>query len=138
MPDETVVTVPGIVRIQTPELLFQPVLNGKNDMSMPDLAWSSVQKADLDIRSDLCKNFIMSGGSTMYEGIADRLKAELQKRAPPTADVRVIASPDRKFAVWKGASTLASLASFAQSWVTSDEYKESGVAIIHRKCGSSS
>merc|ERR1712154_604437 len=82
LPDESVITVPATVRMRTPELLFEPGQNGISCKSMPDLAWASVQAADIDVRKDLCKNIIMSGGSTMYEGIADRLKTELINRAP--------------------------------------------------------
>jgi actin len=117
-----------------PELLFDPTKNGLNCMSLPDLAWSSVQKSDIDVRKELCKNIIMSGGSTMYEGIADRLKQELVNRAPAGAEIRIVAAADRKYAVWKGGSTLASLSTFHSSWVTAQDYEEHGAAIIHRKC----
>ena len=76
----------------------------------------------------------MSGGSTMYEGIADRLKQELINLAPAGAEIRVVAAADRKYAVWKGGSTLASLSTFASSWVTAEDYQEHGAAVIHRKC----
>lgn len=71
--------------MRTPELLFDPTQNGETCKSMPDLAWASVQSSDIDVRHDLLKNVIMSGGSTMYEGIADRLKTELVNRAPSGA-----------------------------------------------------
>jgi len=134
MPDNSVITVPASVRMNCPELLFKPGLNGKTCKSMHELAWSSVQAADVDTRKELCKNIIMSGGSTMYEGIADRLKTELKLKAPQDAEIRIVASADRKYAVWKGGSTLASLSTFASSWVTMDDYQEHGAAIIHRKC----
>jgi len=134
LPDKRVMTLPGTVRMGCPELLFDPTLNGLNCMSLPDLAWSSVQKADIDVRKELCKNIIMSGGSTMYEGIADRLKQELVNRAPAGAEIRIVASADRKYAVWKGGSTLASLSTFHSSWVTAEDYTEHGAAVIHRRC----
>jgi len=87
----------------------------------------------VDVRKDLCKNIIMSGGSTMYDGIADRLKQEIIAKAPSGADIRVLAAADRKFAVWKEASTLASLSTFGSSWLTQEEYREHGTAIVHRK-----
>merc|ERR1711971_23615 len=105
-------------RMRTPELLFEPGQNGISCKSMPDLAWASVQASDIDVRKDLCKNIIMSGGTTMYEGLPDRLKNEIVGLASAGAEIRVIASSDRKYAVWKGASTLASLSTFAASWVT--------------------
>lgn len=117
-----------------PELLFDPSLNGLSCFSLQNLAWSSVQKADIDVRKELCKNIIMSGGSTMYEGIPDRLKSELVNLAPAGAEIRIVASADRKYAVWKGGSTLASLSTFHSSWVTAEDYAEHGAAIVHRKC----
>ena len=84
------------------------------------------------VRKELCKNIIMSGGSTMYEGIADRLKAELTNRAPAGAEIRIVASADRKYAVWKGGSTLASLSTFHSSWVTAEDYESHGAASFAR------
>jgi actin-related protein len=134
MPDKRVITVPAHVRMSCPELLFQPALNGKSCKSLQDLAWASVSASDVDVRKDLCKNIILSGGTTMYEGLPDRLKSEIVSLAPAGAEIRVIASADRKYAVWKGASTLASLSTFASSWVTAEDYQEHGAAVIHRKC----
>ena len=70
----------------------------------------------------------------MYNGLADRLKDEIVALAPAGADIRVIAAADRKFAVWKGASTFASLSTFASSWITKDDFEEHGAQIVHRKC----
>jgi len=134
MPDKRVINVPGHVRMGCPELLFKPDLNGKSCKSLHALSWASVQASDVDVRKDLCKNIILSGGTTMYEGLADRLKNEITTLAPGGAEIRVIASADRKYAVWKGASTLASLSTFASSWVTAEDYAEHGAAVIHRKC----
>ena len=70
----------------------------------------------------------------MYEGLPDRLKSEIVSLAPAGAEIRVIASADRKYAVWKGGSTFASLSTFVSSWVTAKDYQEHGAAVIHRKC----
>ena len=70
----------------------------------------------------------------MYEGLPDRLKSEIINLAPAGAEIKVIASQDRKYAVWRGASTFASLSTFASSWITKDDYAEHGAAIVHRKC----
>jgi len=134
LPDKRVITVPATARMQCPELLFKPDLNGKSCKSMPGLCHASIQASDIDVRKDLCKNIILSGGTTMYEGLADRLKEEIVAQLPAGAEVRIIASADRKYAVWKGASTLASLSTFESSWITADDYQEHGAAVVHRKC----
>jgi actin len=134
MPDKSLITVPHSCRIKGPELLFDPSLDGRNEDGIHKLTVKSIQASDVDIRKDLAKNIILSGGTTMYEGLQDRLKAEVLNMLPANSEVRVIASADRKYAVWKGASTLASLSTFETSWIQKEEYEEHGAAIVHRKC----
>ena len=134
LPDRAQIQVKGTTRMMIPELIFKPELNGKSCLSLHALAWNSVNKSDIDVRRDLLKNVILSGGTTMYEGIADRLKSEITNLAPAGSEVRIVATPDRKYAVWKGASTLASLSTFAASWISKEEYEEHGAGIVHRKC----
>jgi len=53
----------------------------------------------------------------------------------PTANlVKVIAPQDRYYSVWSGGSTLSSLASFEDRWITKEDYEETGVDIVHEKC----
>jgi len=76
----------------------------------------------------------MSGGTTMFNQVDTRLKAELDKKAPQTMTVKIVAPPERKYSVWIGGSILASLSTFEEMWVTKEEYDESGPTIVHRKC----
>merc|ERR1719152_33205 len=122
LPDKRVITVPASVRMKCPELLFKPDLNGKSCKSLHQLCYASIQASDIDVRKDLCRNIILSGGTTMYDGIQERLKDEIVNQLPASAEVRIVAAADRKYAVWKGASTLASLSTFASSWITADDY----------------
>ena len=84
-------------------------------------------------RKDLYGNIVLSGGTTMFPGIADRLLKDVQALAPPTMKVKVIA-PDGKYSAWVGGSILASLSFFQQMWITKEEYDEAGPSIVHRKC----
>ena len=77
---------------------------------------------------------ILSGGTTEFEGLPDRLRNELVDALPANTEVRVIAEAFRRYAVWRGASTLSSLSSFASQWVTKDEWDELGAQILQRKC----
>jgi len=102
--------------------------------SIDEIAWGSVCASDLEVRREFCKNIVMSGGTTLFEGMADRLKQELVNRAPSGAEIKVVAAANRKYAVWRGGSTLASLSTFESSWCTKEDYEEHGAAVIHRKC----
>nr|AAP37280.1 actin alpha 1 skeletal muscle protein [Homo sapiens] len=93
-----------------------------------------VMKCDIDIRKDLYANNVMSGGTTMYPGIADRMQKEITALAPSTMKIKIIAPPERKYSVWIGGSILASLSTFQQMWITKQEYDEAGPSIVHRKC----
>merc|ERR1711879_402883 len=93
-----------------------------------------IKMCDVDIRKDLYANIVLSGGSTMYPGIADRMQKEITTLAPSTMKIKTIAPPERKYSVWIGGSILASLSTFQQMWISKQEYDESGPAIVHRKC----
>merc|ERR1712012_1498403 len=48
-------------------------------------------KCDVDIRKDLYANTVMSGGTTMYPGIADRMQKEITALAPSTIKIKIVA-----------------------------------------------
>lgn len=134
LPDGKIITI-GSERFRCPEYLFKPLeMNGKELNSVQDLTYTSIQECDVDVRRDLYQNIILSGGTTMFEGIGERLLKEIENRAPKQVSVKVIASPDRRYAVWRGGSTLTSLSTFAGMWITKEDYDEHGAAIVHRKC----
>ena len=41
---------------------------------MADMCDASIKECDIDIRGDLYENIILSGGSTMYQGLPDRVQ----------------------------------------------------------------
>jgi len=133
LPDGQVITI-GNERFRTPEVLFQPQFIGMESPGAIKLAFNSIMKCDVDIRKDLYSNIVLSGGSTMYPGIAERIHKELTQLAPSSITVKVIAPPERKYSVWIGGSILSSLSTFQQMWITKNEYDESGPSIVHRKC----
>jgi hypothetical protein len=95
-------------------------------------SYNSIAKADLDIRRDLYGNIVLSGGTTMFPGIADRMQKELTALAPSSMKVKIVAPPERKYSVWIGGSILASLSTFQNLWCSKQEYDESGPGIVHR------
>ncbi|EYU36850.1 hypothetical protein MIMGU_mgv1a023450mg [Erythranthe guttata] len=133
LPDGQVITI-GAERFRCPEVLFQPSLVGMEAAGIHETTYSSIMKCDVDIRKDLYGNVVLSGGSTMFPGIADRMSKEITALAPSSMKIKVVAPPERKYSVWIGGSILASLSTFQQMWISKGEYDESGPAIVHRKC----
>jgi len=133
LPDGQVITI-GAERFRCPEVLFNPSLIGKEQGGIHQLTFESIMKCDVDIRRDLYTNTVLSGGTTMFQGIDKRLQKEMTALAPAAVKVKIVAPPERKYSVWIGGSILSSLSTFQEMWITKDEYDESGPNIVHRKC----
>jgi len=133
LPDGQVITI-GNERFRCPEALFQPSFLGMETAGVHETTYNSIMKCDVDIRKDLYANIVLSGGTTMYAGIADRMSKEITALAPASMKVKIIAPPERKYSVWIGGSILSSLSTFQQMWISKQEYDESGPSIVHRKC----
>uniref|UniRef100_A0A0N4ZUW9 DnaJ homolog subfamily C member 21 n=1 Tax=Parastrongyloides trichosuri TaxID=131310 RepID=A0A0N4ZUW9_PARTI len=128
LPDGQVITV-GNERFRCPEAMFQPSFLGMESAGIHESTYNSIMKCDIDIRKDLYANTVLSGGTTMYPGIADRMQKEITALAPSTMKIKIIAPPERKYSVWIGGSILASLSTFQQMWISKQEYDESGPSI---------
>jgi len=133
LPDGNVITI-GNERFRCPEVLFQPSFIGKEAAGVHDTLFATIMKCDVDIRKDLYANIVLSGGTTMFTNIAERLTKEITALAPSTMKIKVVAPPERKYSVWIGGSILASLSTFQQMWISKSEYDEAGPSIVHRKC----
>lgn len=133
LPDGQVITI-GNERFRCPETLFQPAFIGMESAGIHETTYNSIMKCDVDIRKDLYANTVLTGGTTMFPGIADRMQKEISALAPPTMKIKIIAPPERRHSVWIGGSILASLSTFQQMWISRQEYDQSGPSIVHRKC----
>mmetsp|Transcript_28909 Transcript_28909/g.49388 ORF Transcript_28909/g.49388 Transcript_28909/m.49388 type:complete len:369 (-) Transcript_28909:75-1181(-) len=121
-------------RYQCVEALFKPHLVGKEALGIHEMTYKSINLCDIDLRRDLYQNIILSGGTTTFPGLADRMQNEITSLAPALSRVKVTAPPERKYSVWMGGSILADLMSFKAMMVTDSEYHECGPVIVHRKC----
>jgi actin-related protein len=133
LPDGSMITL-GNERFRCPEALFRPNLLGKACDGIHTMTHRAVMACDVDLRRELWSNVVLSGGTTMFPGLVDRMEKELVSLAPSKMKVKVVAMPDRKFAVWMGGSILSSLSTFTARWITRAEYLEAGPTIINRKC----
>ncbi|XP_053128817.1 actin, cytoplasmic type 5-like [Hemicordylus capensis] len=133
LPDGQVITI-GNERFRCPEALFQPSFLGMESAGIHETIFSSIMKCDKDILKDLYANMLLSGGTTLYPGIADRMRKEITALAPCTMKIKVIDPPERIYSAWSGGSIMASISSFQQMCISKQEYDESGPSIVHRKC----
>ncbi|XP_019253290.1 PREDICTED: actin-104-like isoform X2 [Nicotiana attenuata] len=133
LPDRQVINI-GAARFCCPEVLFQPSLVGMEAKGIHEKIYNSIMRFDIDIRKDLFSNIVLSGGSTMFPGIAERMSKEITALAPSSMKTNVIAPPERMYSAWIGGSVLASISSFKNWLITKGEYDEFGPSILHKKC----
>eukprot|EP00817_Percolomonadidae_sp_ATCC50343_P007463 CAMPEP_0117428068 /NCGR_PEP_ID=MMETSP0758-20121206/7856_1 /TAXON_ID=63605 /ORGANISM="Percolomonas cosmopolitus, Strain AE-1 (ATCC 50343)" /LENGTH=129 /DNA_ID=CAMNT_0005214215 /DNA_START=391 /DNA_END=780 /DNA_ORIENTATION=- len=121
-------------RFRCAEILFQPSFVGSEMDGIHETTYYSIQKCDIDIRRDLYKNIVRSGGNTKFPGIKEHLENELRKMSPTNAEIKVKAPFYRKLSAWIGGSIFSSISTFETMLITKDEYDEVGAKIVHRKC----
>merc|ERR1712173_573417 len=86
LPDGQVITV-GAERFRAPEALFQPQFLGLEQEGIHKLTFSSIMKCDVDIRKDLYGNVVISGGTTMFHGLPERVQKEVKNLAPDSMTI---------------------------------------------------
>lgn len=76
----------GYERFLGPEVFFNPeIVDAKYRQSLDELVDKAIQLSPIDYRRKLYDNIVMSGGSTLFDGLVSRLEKNLQNRV----DVRL-------------------------------------------------
>ncbi len=159
LPDGTEVSV-GLERFAIPEALFRPSIlsdlyglpppygaaaSAPPMRSVPGLVRDAIGGADTDIKRELFSSVLLTGGSSQFAQVRDRIERDLVDGGVDGAEASCAAagvkpkvsapmnSTERRFAVWIGGSILASLGSFQQMWLSKAEYEEHGKGLIHRR-----
>jgi Actin len=66
-------------RFEAPECMFQPHLVDIEQPGVAEMLFETIQNAAVDIRSELYKHIVLSGGSSMYPGLPSRLEKEMKQ-----------------------------------------------------------
>ncbi|AAS53476.1 AFR105Cp [Eremothecium gossypii ATCC 10895] len=129
VPDENSVTSADQPNDNGKRNLEETTPDQKNEVSgLADLIYSSIMSTDVDLRTTLSHNVVITGGTSSLPGLMDRISAELN-RSLPALKFRMLTSGqlrERQYQGWLGGSILASLGTFHQLWVGKQEYAEVG------------
>jgi len=134
----------GYERFLGPEIFFHPEF-ANPDFTVPisETVDSVVQNCPIDVRRDLYRNIVLSGGSTMFKDFGKRLERDIRKTVdgrlrvtealsgatPKPIEVSVISHQMQRYAVWFGGSMLASTPEFYNVCHTKAQYDEYGPSI---------
>ncbi|OBA16973.1 Actin/actin-like protein [Metschnikowia bicuspidata var. bicuspidata NRRL YB-4993] len=102
------------------------------ERGLAQLVAHALASVDVDLRTALAHNVVVTGGTSLVPRLTERLSAELQA-AHPGLKVRLHApgsAAERTGQAWLGGSVLASLGAFHQMWVSKAEYDEAGAERI--------
>jgi len=144
LPDGRVIKV-GSERFEAPECMFQPHLVDVEQPGVAELLFQTIQAAAVDVRSELYKHIVLSGGSSMYPGLPSRLEKEMKQLYLTRVlngdtsrlnkfKIRIEDPPRRKHMVFLGGAVLADIMKGRQEfWLTREEWLESGAASVERK-----
>ncbi|KRX09666.1 hypothetical protein PPERSA_02538 [Pseudocohnilembus persalinus] len=132
----------GYERFLGPEMFFHPeFLDSKYRLSIVDLLDNAIQGSPIDTRRNLYGNIVLSGGSTIFDNLGERLEKELNNKINgrieayklqsginvKPIEIKVTANPFQRYAVWQGGSYLAANDNFR--YHTRQQYQEYGSAI---------
>lgn len=143
LPDGRVIKV-GSERFEAPEVLFQPHLVDVESVGVGELLFNAIQAADMDIRPELYKHIVLSGGTSMYPGLPSRLEKEMKElylekilkgdeSRLSKFKLRIEDPPRRKHMVFLGGAVLADIMKNKESfWVTRQEYEEKGLSCLDK------
>jgi len=140
----------GTQRFSIPELLFNPSLAsefgsagkqvldipGIENYGLPQLVTECIGNCDVDARRELYNGILLTGGTSLFTSLRERLERDVTHMAPSMMKVKVTSPSnpvERRYSTWIGGSILSSLGTFQQMWMSKSEYKEHGAALIHKK-----
>ncbi len=106
MPEGRIIKVKK--KFKASEILFSLYLYQKNYYGIHIKKFDYINKWDIDIRKELYKNIILSGGNTMIKGFYYRLKKEIKNLVPIRMKnyVKVIVKQERKYSSRLGGTIL--------------------------------
>ncbi|KAK4664789.1 uncharacterized protein QC763_507660 [Podospora pseudopauciseta] len=133
LPDGQVINLTN-ERFRGPEAMFRPSVLGLESGGIHALVCDAIMKCDSSIQKELFGSIFLAGGNMMFSGLANRLQKEIVEMAPSYMSVKVVVSPGMKYLTWVGGSVLASLSTFEDMCISSQEYDEMGPSGVHRKC----
>uniref|UniRef100_A0A6M2DL07 Putative actin n=1 Tax=Xenopsylla cheopis TaxID=163159 RepID=A0A6M2DL07_XENCH len=122
----------GPERFRLGETLFDHAMLGAGQ-----IAATSVGMCDIDARPSLYNAVVVTGGNSLVQGFPERLNKDLMQRTQSSMRVKMISangSAERRFGAWIGGSILASIGTFQQMWISTQEYQEGGKNQVERKC----
>jgi centractin len=132
LPDGITVTL-GDERILASEILFNPELIGKEYLGLSDIIFSSINKAEIQLRPKAFENIVLSGGNVLMRGLEDKMKEDIINKCNKIVKINVSTVKEPQISCWVGGNIISSIDIFKKISVGKTEWEEKGSKILHVK-----
>lgn len=135
LPDGNWVKI-GNERFQATEVIFNPMIIGKEGLGVIDMVYESLKEAPEDYKALLARNIIVSGGTTMFPGFGQRLQQSLRDKYNEIGlgyKCKVLDPLNRKILGFLGAAIMALIIEeHSEQWITREDWAEEGPRIVYK------
>eukprot|EP00668_Euglena_longa_P048304 GGOE01065372.1.p1 GENE.GGOE01065372.1~~GGOE01065372.1.p1 ORF type:complete len:386 (+),score=98.19 GGOE01065372.1:110-1267(+) len=129
-------------RFRCTEVMFDPTMYNADPkaIGLDKMCFESIGKCDADIRKEMYRYMMLSGGNTLFTGVGQRIQLGIQglykAKFPnePMVPTKVVENVERMYATWLGGSMLGVLPMFHKMWISKADYNEHGPGVVHTKC----
>ncbi|KAF7128850.1 hypothetical protein RHSIM_Rhsim10G0147100 [Rhododendron simsii] len=119
----------GVERFRCPEILFNPNLVGIDQAGLDEMAGVSMRRLPTrgqSVAQRITNSILMTGGSCLFPGMAERVEAGIRMIRPCGTPIRVVKASDPILDAWRGAAAYAAAMQFPQQTFTRMDYYEKG------------
>ncbi|XP_057431125.1 actin-related protein 5 isoform X2 [Lotus japonicus] len=119
----------GVERFRCPEILFNPNWIGVDQAGLDEMAGVSLRRLsykDEILEERLTSSILVTGGSSLYPGIVERLEAGIRMIRPCGSRIKIVRALDPVMDAWRGASAYASNPGFHTQTFSREDYDEKG------------
>lgn len=134
LPDGNIIKLNNHERFNCPEVLFRPDFIGKECFGLDLEVYQSIMACDINLRSLMYNNIVLSGGNTLISGFKERIQNELLNLAPSSTKINIYEDPGRLYSSYFGGNILTNLSTYENMVITKEVYLENGSQIVHRMC----
>ncbi|XP_012572029.1 actin-related protein 5 isoform X2 [Cicer arietinum] len=119
----------GVERFRCPEILFSPNWIGVDQVGLDEMAGVSMRRLsckDEKLEERLTNSILVTGGSSLFPGIIERLEAGIRMIRPCGSPIKIVRALDPVMDAWRGASAYASAPGFHTQTFTRMDYDVNG------------
>ncbi|CAM8926087.1 unnamed protein product [Rhodiola kirilowii] len=119
----------GVERFRCPEIFFNPNRIGIHQVGLDEMPCVSIRRLPSEskpIQETITSSILVTGGSSLFPGITERLEAGVRMSQPCGSTIKVARASDPILDAWRGAAAYAASPEFATQTIRKKDFYEKG------------